>query len=76
MANKGRSVKVGAVTYPSFKKYLSAAVKMAEKKGEKAPSYMTLYMRVRQGKTPASAMATKVRTYHRKSETELQEEVS
>lgn len=51
--NKGRRIKVGAVTYKS----LTVA---AEKTGV---PYMTLYMRVRRGWTAGQAANRKVRTY-------------
>lgn len=66
MANKGREVKVGAVVYRSFEKYFESAKRMAEKQGRPAPSYMTLYMRVRKGTSAASAMAKPVRKYNKR----------
>ena len=51
--NKGRRIKVGAVTYKSM-------TVAAEKTGI---PYMTLYMRVRRGWTAGQAANRKVRSY-------------
>lgn len=66
MSNKTVAIKVGAVTYKSLSDYHKSAVRMAEKRGDKTPTYMTLYMRVRAGMSPAKAMAVKVREYNKK----------
>lgn len=71
MANKGREVKVGAVTYKSLTKAYEAAKKMHARKGE-VISYMTFYMRIRSGMTPAQAMARSVRKYNKKPQETFQ----
>jgi hypothetical protein len=64
--NKGREVKVGAVKFKSITAAVKAAQKKAEANGQPVPSYMVLYMRIRAGESPSTAVNRKVRKYTKK----------
>ena len=65
MANKTRSIKIGAVTYPSITAAHKTAVNAALRNGTKPPSYITFYQRLRAGNlTPSKALVKPVRKYH------------
>lgn len=66
MANKGVSLKVGAVTYKSISAAWKAAQRNAERRGHKTIGYMTFYMRIRNGMTPSQAIVKEVRQYNKK----------
>lgn len=67
--NKGKSIKIGAVTYSSIAKAVRAQQKLAAANGRRAPSYMTVYMRLRKGLLSApAALSKQPRKYTKKNE--------
>lgn len=55
----GSALKVGAVTYPSLAAFARACAK------KNGLDYMTVYMRLRSGKTPQAVMARPARGYRK-----------